>query len=1267
VLVSDLDEMEVFHIENHQVVQGQVIGSSNTIHQYFGASHPLAFPVHTTPPAASRRLWNIPFPRNPFFTGQERLLEQLHTQFQAMQIPAQGHPLAISGLGGIGKTQLALEYAYRYRQEYQAVFWAQAETEDALTTSYTEIAHALQLPQSHAGEQGVMIQAAKDWLANADGWLLILDNADDLSFIPTFLPTIFSGHLLLTTRTQITGALARRLEIETLEKEAGALLLLRRAGQVAPGASLASASPEDVRIACQLAEEFEGLPLVLDQAGAYIEETQCRLPDYWQHYQRQRTRMLARRGGVTSAHPDPVTTTWSLSFARVEQASPIAAELLHICAFLAPDAIPEELLVEVCKRAHPAQQGMTRARRGRFARLLGGSPPQQSHAPLEENEGKIDEAIAILRAYSFLQRNTQEKSVRVHRLVQMVIRDTLEEPAQKAWITRVIHAVHALFPSGHALFPGNDLDVWEQCARYLPQALECGRWITDRDLPLVEGVALLNNVSLYLRNRGQYSQAERIIKRAISLSEQYWGVQPDGVKHTLVNLGEPYKDSLTMLADIYDLQRRYDEAKLVVQRLRGMSGLQSEAQDTQLLITMAHLSQKQGKESEAEQLLKHALSKSEQQADAQPTTATILASLGSLYNSQKRYAEAEPLYQRALAIGEQFWGGDHLSTSTCLNNLATTYLCQGKYAEAEPLLQRALSIREQRLGTIHPFVVVSLLNLAALFIVQQRYAEAESQFARVFSVQEALGEDGRVTADELDTLADLYKTQGKDPNADPLYQRALSLSQRELRADNPKTASDLNDLAQHYEEQGNKAQAEALFRQALTMSEQELGSTHPLTASILMNLASLFYSEEKYAEAEPLFQRALAIREQIQETDHSALAVSLWWLAVLYEDTQRPREAIVLYERALPMYERAFGPDHPTTRDIREGYANLLVSQAHHAFQQGRYAEAEPLYQRILHLREQQLEPGHSDLTVSLSNLAECYREQDKYAEAEPLFRQALDIRERHMEPDHSDVATSCNNLALLYEQQGRYAEAEPLYQRALRIWTERAEADSLNIFGPLNNLANLYREQGRYREAEPLYQHALQIIEQKKGSDDLEVTYPLHGLAELSSRQGRWREALSLYQRELRIIEQHQGPNHPEVAYPLTGLANLARDQGQYVEATRFYQRALYLRERRLHPEHLSVATTLNGLAELSRLQGDYAGAARLFQRALRIREQRLGPQHPDVAVILSGLASLARDQGDVEQAKLLLQRTLAIHIRVYGADHPLTQQVRERSHELG
>ncbi len=204
---------------------------------------------------------NVPHARNPFFTGREKVLEDLHKALKARGAAA------LSGLGGVGKTQTAVEYAYRYRQQYESVFWAKAESRDTLISDLVWIATLLNLPESTAKEQEVAVDAVKRWLETNTGWLLALDNADDLAMTREFIPHDAKGHILLTTRARATGAVAQRVEIEEMELAEAALFLLRRAGVIAKDVLLSAANEADRKLAEQISHELGGLPLALDQAG----------------------------------------------------------------------------------------------------------------------------------------------------------------------------------------------------------------------------------------------------------------------------------------------------------------------------------------------------------------------------------------------------------------------------------------------------------------------------------------------------------------------------------------------------------------------------------------------------------------------------------------------------------------------------------------------------------------------------------------------------------------------------------------------------------------------------------------------------------------------------------------------------------------------------------------------------------------------------------------------------------------------------------------
>ena len=260
-------------------------------------------PEHPSFPGALPAVRNIPYPRNPYFTGREELLHRLAASLRAGETVGISQPQAVSGLGGVGKTQIALEYAYRYYQDYDAVLWTRADTQEALISGFVVFAALLELPVQEERDQLKIVQAVKHWLTSHTRWLLLLDNADDLTLVRDFLPPAGRGHTLLTTRASSMGKLAHALEVDALDSKPGALLLLRRTDRLAPDASLEQATESERAVAISISQELGGLPLALDQAGAYIEETRVqpgRLPAALP-YSACRTAQGAWRAGARSS------------------------------------------------------------------------------------------------------------------------------------------------------------------------------------------------------------------------------------------------------------------------------------------------------------------------------------------------------------------------------------------------------------------------------------------------------------------------------------------------------------------------------------------------------------------------------------------------------------------------------------------------------------------------------------------------------------------------------------------------------------------------------------------------------------------------------------------------------------------------------------------------------------------------------------------------------------------------------------------------------
>jgi len=776
-------------------------------------------PIREAKPDFQNYFWNAP-PRNPFFTGRAMHLETIRKALTKSAAAVLTQPHAISDLGGIGKTQTAIEYAHLYRANYAAVLWSGADSRDSLLSGFAAFANLLDLPQKHHQDLSVVAAAVRHWLESNSGWLLVLDNVEDLTLIPQFAHVGAQGHLLITTRLRSTGEFADAVELQKMEPEESALFLLRRAKIILQDKSLKDATEVYRTLARQISMELDGLPLALDQAGSFIEETPSTLAEYLSLYSVEGNALRARRGKLSQSHPS-VTITFSMAFARLADANPAAADMVRGCAFLAPDAIPEEIFTQA-------------------GREWGELIAEAARKPLAW-AGAIEGA----GRFALIRRDAENKSLQIHRLAQEVVKDEMNAATRCGWAERVVGALNEVFPN-------SEFQNWPQCERLLPHARIAARLIEDFGLGSTVAARLLNKVGHYLNGRAQYTEAEPLLRRALAISEKALGAEHWHTASILNNL-----------AQIYFNQGRYHETEPLLRRVLAISEKASGPEHTNtasILNNLALLYYNQGHYSEAEPVYRRVLAISEKASGPEhPRTATSLSNLGHLYCVEGRYREAEPLLLRALAIQEKELGHEHPSTASSLNLLAELYRDQGRHTEGEPLCQRALAIREKALGHEHPSTAISLDILAELYRNQGRYAEAEPLYCRALAIREkVLGHEHQHTATSLNNLAMLYHNQGRYPEAEPLYRRALAIYEKSLGPEHPSTASVLNNLAQLYYSQGRYHEAEPLYRRALTIRETVLGPDHPHTATIIRSYGELLRRLGHQAEAEKLEARVKA-------------------------------------------------------------------------------------------------------------------------------------------------------------------------------------------------------------------------------------------------------------------------------------------------------------------------------------------------------------------------------------------------------------------------
>jgi tetratricopeptide (TPR) repeat protein len=537
---------------------------------------------------------NVPFARNPYFTGRETVLHDLHEALSKDSTTALTQGYAISGLGGIGKTQTAVEYTYRYRSEYRFIFWLKAESEVTLQAGFVEMARLLDLPEQDATNPAETVQAVKHWLEREGEWLLIFDNADTSELLKASYPRTPRGHILLTSRAQLfdTLGIAKSLALEKLQPEEALSFLSKRTAR-------AQSDPAE-----HLAAELGYLPLALEQAAAYLAAKQACFQDYLASFQKQRLSLPNKAQPKTGDYPASVASTWALNFQEVEQ-EPVAADILRVSALLSPEAIPLELLTEGASQLGPVLAGTLAT----------------SEDPLALNE-----ALEPLTRYSLIRLDVDAQTYSLHRMVQEVVKDQVGAERQAEWAERTVRAVAQSFPEVN-------YKTWARCERFIPHALVCAAHIDRWNMTFSEARDLLSQAGYYFYQRGQFWEAEPLWKSVLAMCERVLGPEHPDTLSTVNNLATLYTD-----------QGKYEQAEPLFQRvLAGRERvLGPEHPSTFSTVNnLAELYRNQGKYEQAEPLYQRALAIREQVFGSDhPNTTRVRNNYAELLQKMKQKTEA---------------------------------------------------------------------------------------------------------------------------------------------------------------------------------------------------------------------------------------------------------------------------------------------------------------------------------------------------------------------------------------------------------------------------------------------------------------------------------------------------------------------------------------------------------------------------------------------------------------------------------------------------
>jgi tetratricopeptide (TPR) repeat protein len=691
------------------------------VHRHFGV----------IPPAAQPQ--NLPYTSlGPLFKGRGGFLDDLGRQLGRGGATVIKGRQAIHGMGGVGKTRAAVEFAWAHAEDYTALLFVTADSPEALERNLAALCgpRILDLPEQEARETDVKVAAVLRWLAQNPGWFLILDNADTPGAqraVAALLAQIPGGHVVITSRLADWPVGVTALELDVLDLDSSiAFLLERTADRRIP-------RDDDRATAARIAALLDCLALALEQCAAYIRHRRGDLAGYLADWEGRRAQVLAWHDADRSLYPRSLAITYDTS---VAQLTPDARELFRMLSWIAPDPMPIWAVEKITSLAEP-------------------------RALLNE--------IADLHLARF---TADREACTVHRMLQEITRQQQQEEKPPALIA-ALEWVNGEMPE-----VVSDVRFWPIAIPLTPHAIAAATFAADRGIA-DPTARLLNQAALLHSAQANYRAAEPLMRRVV---ETYEGSV--GTHHPYV------ATALNNLAQLLQATNRLGEAEPLMRRALAIDDASlgdSHPNVARNLSNLAALLQATNRLAEAEPLMRRALAIDEAGfGDSHPDVATDLNNLAQLLQATNRLTEAEPLMRRALAIDEASSGGLHPKVAIDLNNLGRLLQDTNRLAEAEPLMRRALAIFESSLGDSHPNVAALLNNLATLLQDTHRLAEAEPLYRRALAIDEAsLGGSHPKVAFRLNNLASLMYATNRLAEAKPLMRRAVKIFEDSLGAEHP--------------------------------------------------------------------------------------------------------------------------------------------------------------------------------------------------------------------------------------------------------------------------------------------------------------------------------------------------------------------------------------------------------------------------------------------------------------------------------------------------
>jgi Tfp pilus assembly protein PilF len=614
-------------------------------------------------------IWRVPGERNSFFSGREKVLGDIEHHFK--REGDQPAVLALVGLGGVGKTQVAAEFAWRHRKDYGVIWWLPADDSTTLALSYAQLAKHLGLRLPDSTNLDAIRHALRRALGNWSDWLLIFDNAPSVEDVRNYLPIVRSGHVLITSRDTDWEGMADVYPVRVMEREESIQFLTRRVGK-----------REKEAVVRQVAQALGDHPLAMEQAAAHIVESRIDFSTYLKRFESHWAELLAQGTGLSapgSEYPDSLAMSLELSFRQLEDGHVAAQAMLNLFAFFAGESIPPWVLdtAATVSEALPVN-------------LLPVAVDRQYRA----------EALTVLRRYSLIEGDGE--NLHAHRLVSALARRRLSETERVEFATVALRIVTTAFN-----FDSQDPQTWAACAQVLPHALVVAEHAESLGISAESAARIMNIAGRFLMKQERLEEARTALMKALHLARKVHGPYHARLAGMSNDLGRV----LQKMGDPIAAREYFEKSLRIDENIYG----DDDAHAASVINNYAMTLHSDGDFVAARQYLERALSACEvEYGAAHRRSAMVRNNLACVLRDSGEAAGARAQFELALESALGACGQMHPVIARIAFNLGTLLRDNGDPQAARDLLEVALRVDRQNLGSTHPDVARDLTELAAV-------------------------------------------------------------------------------------------------------------------------------------------------------------------------------------------------------------------------------------------------------------------------------------------------------------------------------------------------------------------------------------------------------------------------------------------------------------------------------------------------------------------------------------------------------------------------